>query len=139
MKKQTLLLAGLTLLLGMAVTAADAQESSVKVRVPFNFAVEGKALPAGKYSISSIRDRVMLQNSEGRTVAIVLANAVSGHSSGGNGQVVFRCYANQCFLSQLWSPLEDAGHQVQISKQELLARKREPGQYFALLGLPKQR
>lgn len=138
MKKQMLLLVGLWVLAGM-VTSAHAQQSAVTVRVPFNFVVEGKALPAGEYAISSIRDRVIIQNSQGRTMAMLLSNAVSGHSSTGNGQVVFRCYASQCFLSQLWSPIENTGHQVQVSRQELLARKREPGEYFALLGLPGQK
>jgi hypothetical protein len=137
-KKQTLLLASLCLWVGITVIPADGQTSGVKVRVPFKFMVAEETLQAGEYVLSSVRDRVLIQDSDGKSVAIVLANGVSGHSSYRNGQVVFRCYVDQCFLSQLWAPTRDEGRQLLQSRREKEVAKRETGKYFALLGIQAQ-
>ena len=138
MKKETLLLAALCLSVGTAVFPAYGQTGGVKVKVPFKFVVANKTLPAGEYVLSSVRDRVLIQNSESKSVAMVLANAISGHSTSRNGQVVFQCYIDQCFLSQLWTPSQDVGRQLLKSRGETEVAKRETGKYFALLGMQAQ-
>lgn len=139
MKKQTLLLASLGILIGMAGLPAYGQASGVKVNVPFKFMVAEKTLPAGEYVLSSVRDQVLIQNSSGKSIALVLANGVSGHSVPPSGKVIFRCYIDQCFLSELWTPNQEAGRQLLTSRREHEFAKREPGQYFALLGNQTQR
>jgi len=132
MKKQSLLIALLWLSAGM--TLVHGQANGVKVNVPFKFVAAGKTLPAGVYLLSSAHGRVLIENAQGLGVAMGLANDVSGHSSFRNGQVVFRCYRDECFLSQLWNPTEEAGHELLKSPAEVEAAKRQPGAYFALLG-----
>jgi hypothetical protein len=46
MKKQTLLVASLYMVTGLAVVPAYAQAGGVQAKVPFNFAVSGKTFPA---------------------------------------------------------------------------------------------
>ena len=133
MKKRMKWSAGLWV--GLALCAASAQGDGVRVNVPFQFWVSGKTLPAGSYVLSSRRDRMLIRNADGNETAIALASNVSGHSESNNGKVVFRCYHSQCFLSQLWNPAEDGGHQVLRSREEQDAAKREPGTYFAVVGL----
>jgi hypothetical protein len=140
-KKTTLLVASLGLFVGLAVAPAYGQVWGVKVKVPFKFVVANKTLPEGEYLLSSVRDEVFVQDSEGKRVAMVLTNAVGGRTVGKTGEVVFECYTDLCFLSQLWTPGQDTGRELLRSHVEAEIAKRETGKYFALLGCtsPKRR
>ncbi len=74
------------------------------------------------------------RRSEGKRVAMVLTNAVGGRAVGKTGEVVFECYTDLCFLSQLWTPGQDTGRELLRSRSETEIAKRETGKYFALLG-----
>jgi len=133
MKKATIL-AALCVFMGLAAVPSHAQTGGVKVNVPFQFEVANKTLPEGEYLLWSSKDNVFIQSSQGRTVAIVSSNAVSGSAAGKTGQVVFQCYGRHCFLSELWSPIQYAGRQLPKGRrEEELAKKKTP-QYFALAG-----
>lgn len=134
MNKQIRLLASLGLLVGLAVAPAFGQVWGVKVKVPFKFVVANKTLPEGDYLLSSVHDEVFVQDSNGKRVAMVLTNAVGGRTVGKTGQVIFECYTDLCFLSQLWTPGQDTGRELLRSRLETEVAKRETGKYFALLG-----
>jgi hypothetical protein len=134
MNKKTTLLASLGLLLGLATAPAHGQVWGVKVKVPFKFVVVNKTLPEGEYLLSSVHDEVFVQDSVGRRLAMVLTNAVGGRKVGKTGEVVFECYTDLCFLSQLWTPGQDTGRELLRSRVETEVAKRETGKYFALLG-----
>jgi hypothetical protein len=134
MNKQTVLLASVCLFAGLAVAPAFGQVGGVKVTVPFKFLIANKTLPEGEYVLSSVHEKVFVQDSEGKRVAMVLANAVGGRTVGRTGEVVFECYTDHCFLSQVWTPGEDTGRQLLRSRLETEIAKGEAGKYFALLG-----
>jgi len=134
MNKQIRLLASLGLLVGLAIAPAFGQVWGVKVKVPFKFVVANKTLPEGDYLLSSVHDEVFVQDSNGKRVAMVLTNAVGGRTVGKTGQVIFECYTDLCFLSQLWTPGQDTGRELLRSRLETEVAKRETGKYFALLG-----
>jgi hypothetical protein len=134
MNKKTALLVSLGLLAGLTVAPAYGQVWGVKVKVPFKFLVGNKTLPEGDYLLSSVRDEVFVQDSQGKRVAMVSTNAVSGRTVGKTGEVVFECYTNLCFLSQLWTPGQDTGRELLRSRVETEIARRETGKYFALLG-----
>ena len=134
MNKQTSLLASLCLLMGLAADPVDGQVWGVKVKVPFNFVVANKTFPQGEYLLSSVREEIFVQDSAGKRVAMVLTNAVGGRTVGKTGEVVFECYTNLCFLSQLWTPGQDTGRELPKTRLETEIAKRETGNYFALLG-----
>ena len=134
MNKQIRLLASLGLLVGLAVAPAFGQVWGVKVKVPFKFVVANKTLPEGDYLLSSVHDEVFVQDSNGKRVAMVITNAVGGRTVGKTGQVIFECYTDLCFLSQLWTPGQDTGRELLRSRLETEVAKRETGKYFALLG-----
>jgi hypothetical protein len=134
MNKQPRLLASLCLFVGLAVAPAYCQVWGVRVKVPFNFVVANKTLPEGEYVLSSVREEVFVQDSEGKRVAMVLTNAVGGRTVGRTGEVVFECYTGLCFLSQVWTPGRDTGRELLRSRVETEIAKRETGTYFALLG-----
>jgi hypothetical protein len=134
MNKNTTLLASLGLLVGLAVAPAYGQVWGVKVKVPFKFVVANKTLPEGDYLLSSVRDEVFVQDSQGKRIAMVSTNVVSGRTVGKTGEVVFECYTDLCFLSQLWTPGQDTGRELLRSRVETETARRETGKYFALLG-----
>jgi hypothetical protein len=136
MNKKITLLASLGLVVGIAVTPAYGQPMGVQVRVPFKFVVANKTLPEGEYVLSSVRNQVFVQDSEGKRIAMVPTNAVSGRTVGKTGEVIFECYTDLCFLSQVWTPGQDTGRELSRSRfeAEVAKRNRTTGTYFALLG-----
>jgi len=134
MNKRTGFLASLSLLVGLSVAPVYGQAWGVRVRVPFRFVVGNKTLPDGEYMLSSVRDEVFVQDTQGKRVAMILTNAVGGRTVGKTGEVIFECYTDLCFLSQLWTPGQDTGRELLKSRLETEIAKRETGKYFALLG-----
>jgi hypothetical protein len=121
----------------LAGVAAHAQ-STVTANVPFQFGVAGQILPRGAYQFSLERDKVLLQDSRGRRIAILLSNAVSGRSVGPTGEVVFECFLRQCFLAEVWSPTEVSGRRLVVSHREKQIDSEKNGTYFAVLGKSKR-
>jgi hypothetical protein len=133
MKKETLCVASLCLVIAL-VAPAYAQKGGVQAKVPFNFTVAGKTFPAGEYTMIVGSHQVIIRDSDGRKIAMVLANEISGRSTGANGQIIFHCYSEHCFLSEVWSPIHENGRQLPTSRSEGNLRKKESGKYFAVLG-----
>jgi hypothetical protein len=133
MKKQ-MLFAALWLSIGSAVIPAYGQTGSVKVKVPFSFILGDKAYLAGEYGFLAGKANVVVQNSDGTRIAMRMANHVTGRSAGKNGQVIFECYIDQCFLSQIWTPGQEDGRQLLRSRREMFAATKHVGTYMALLG-----
>src|SRR6266849_4706302 len=124
MKKQMLLFTSLCLLFGFTVVPAYGQTDRVMANVPFKFIISDKTFSAGQYVFFTRQSEVVLENSQGRLVAMVLGSAVSGPAVGATGRVVFRCYADQCFLSQVWSPVREVGRELLMSRSETEVAKR---------------
>jgi hypothetical protein len=133
-KSQALIVASLCVAIGLAVVPAHAQRGGVQVKVPFNFVVSGKIFPAGEYTMVATSYQVRIEDAGGRVIAMVLANDISGRSAGENGQIIFHCYGDRCFLSELWSPTQENGPQLLTSRTEADLAKEERGKYFAVLG-----
>jgi hypothetical protein len=131
--KVKLLAMGLFILGG--VISTHAQTGGVLVRVPFEFEIANKTLPAGEYVVSSDHEQVWVRVYHGNTVAVVQSNRTV-HDGGKSGKVLFNCYEKLCFLSQLWLPDADGSREILISKSEKQAAKREEPQQFALLAKP---
>jgi hypothetical protein len=131
--KIRLLTAGLFFLGG--VISTHGQTGSLRVKVPFEFEIANKHLPAGEYVVSSDHDQVWLRVYHGNTVAVVQSNHAL-HGGGDTGKVVFNCYEKLCFLSKLWLPDSDGGRELLISKSEKQAAKRGEPQQLALLAEP---
>lgn len=118
-------------LLGFAQAAFG---QSISVKVPFTFVIADRLYPAGEYSLSSSREKLIVQDSAGKVVSMSLSNAVTGRHMGDTGQVVFRCYGNRCFLSELWIPTSDIGRRLLPSRSEIETAKNNTQTYFALMG-----
>ena len=134
MKSKTLIVASFCLLLGLAAATANAQESVLQAKVPFNFVVSGKTLIAGEYTMMILPHQVKIEDANGRIVAMVLATEVSDRSAARIGHIVFHCYRYRCFLSEVWLAARENGRQLFITRAEAELAKGEKGQYFAVLG-----
>jgi hypothetical protein len=135
MKKLILVVAGVLLGIGFWTGSVEAQTGGVRATVPFHFIVGGKTFAAGEYTMVAGRQRVSVMSAaDGRTVAIALANDVSGHLAGATGRIIFRCYDTRCFLAELWSPTEQNGRQLLISPAESETIRERSGNYYAILG-----
>ena len=134
MKTEGLVVASFCLLIGLSVVPAQAQRGGVQAKVPFNFAASGETFPAGEYMMIAASHQIRIEDARGKVVAIVLANEISGRSAGTNGRIIFHCYSDRCFLSELWSPAQENGRQLLTSRTEADLGKEERGKYFAILG-----
>ena len=121
-----------TLVAGM-VLPAPAQRVRIKVTVPFHFMVGDHDYAAGVYEFWAQKEQVITER-EGARLTMQLANHVSGPRAGETGKVVFECYGNECFLSQVWIPGQDNGLQLLHSNTEVRVAARRPGKYMALMG-----
>jgi hypothetical protein len=124
----------LLLLVGPAIQSALAQAGGMNVNVPFDFVLAGRTFVAGQYIVIPAQDKVRIQNSKGQTVAIVTTDALSGPVPQRNGRVVFNCYVEQCFLSEVWVTGHNSGRGLLRSKREIELAQRQTAQQFALLG-----
>jgi hypothetical protein len=134
MKNQTLIVASLCVVIGLAVVPAYAQRGGVEAKVPFNFAVSGKIFPAGDYTMIASSHQLKIEDAGGKIVAMVLVNNVSGHSAAKKGQIIFHCYRERCFLAEVWSAVQENGSELLRSRAEANLAREEQGKYFAILG-----
>jgi len=140
MKNRKLTVATFCLVIGLATVSALAQVAGgVEAKVPFKFVVSGKTFAAGEYTMIPSSHQVKIEDARGRLVAMVLANNVSGRSAGENGQIIFHCYRDRCFLSEVWSPALENGRQLSTPHIEAELSREEPATYFALLGEKPQK
>ena len=126
----------LAIALGCSLAAglsAFAQARGIKVRVPFNFIVGSTTFPAGEYTVSSVRDSVVLWDSRGNRVAMALANSIR-QKGGETGEVVFDCYMGRCYLSQLRTSDPDLSREVLRGKEEIEIARQEAAKPFVLMG-----
>ena len=132
MKKQTLIFAIQCLLVGLSVFPASAQAVFVRATVPFSFVVLGRTFPSGEYRLIAASHMVKIEDSNGRPIATVLANEIS--DSFATGQIIFHCYSERCFLSELRFPIKGNSRQLITSRTEAELAKKEQERYFAVLG-----
>jgi len=134
MKKQTLIFAFVCLLVGPAVVPAYAQTFVERATVPFSFVVLGKTFPAGDYMLIAAPHMVKIEDSDGTPIATEIANEISDRFVGATGRLIFNCYSDRCFLSELRTPVEGNSRQLITSRAEAELAKKDQGKRFAVLG-----
>lgn len=132
-------IAAVVLMLGFVVGSIYGQSGApkMKVTVPFQFSIGQATLSAGQYLITSLDDRVLVQEVSGRNNALTFTGRLDRKVSGQNSRVIFDCYSGECFLSQIWFTGQEAGHKLLQSKRQIQLAKTSTGQQFALLGTTK--
>ena len=89
---------------GLGIAARGQVRDQIVVTMPFDFVVDGKALPAGTYSVNRVTDinpePLILRSFENRTSAIVLPTRFEGRSAD-KVHVNFERVGGQYFLSKI--------------------------------------
>ena len=116
MKKQYPLFAGISaIIIGLAAISAQAQAS--KVKVPFDFTVNGRTLPAGVYRLDRLAGRpVVAIRPIASTGSGVFSTFIDANQADGVEQWTFHRYGNKYFLESV----ETLGYRMDIpnSRQE---------------------
>lgn len=106
-----------------ATFAAQAQTAHrIVIKVPFDFIVGKKSLPAGTYTIKQLtrdNDKVLLvQSADARTTQVVATNPVEKHAASELAQLDFHRYGDTYFLFRVWTPGMQTGRELPPSQSE---------------------
>lgn len=95
---------------GMAVATAavvlcftattQAQSSTMKVAIPFEFHVGDHTLPPGTYTVRNMSSALRVYDGKGH-IAAAISNPVSGRSVGSKNEIIFSQYGTRFFLSEV--------------------------------------
>jgi hypothetical protein len=122
--KRTIALAFLAAtLISIGGTRAHAQ--ALEAKVPFDFAVADRVLPAGTYQISyTTQNGILIRNQDGRFHAMSTTFAAYNQSKSG-GKLVFKKYGNQYFLHEVLCSDVDMNVAIPTSRLEKRAQIQE--------------
>ncbi len=100
-----------------SVTRASAQQTEVLAKVPFDFVVEGRTLPAGTYRIEPQGDFLLIDSLDGK--AAVYATAFQGDATAdGQAELYFHVVGGERFLRRVASPTAKASVELPACKME---------------------
>lgn len=115
----------LVLLLAFVATATvtvQAQSQRDRISVPFSFVVADKVFPAGEYTVEPNRKDSLnvwlLKTDKGNDSVVFNTISVRSAETQKQTQLVFYKYNDQYFLSQVWTAGENAGRELNISRQQ---------------------
>jgi hypothetical protein len=115
-----MLIAGVALM--ASLFSAHAQSSSALVAdIPFEFAVGGKTLKAGEYSVRAFTtngDALLISNQDSNDVVIRLTQSIQARIVPERAKLVFHRYGQRYFLSEVWTTGERTGRQLHKSNEE---------------------
>ena len=131
---QKRILTGLTMLmlitavaLMAALVSAHAQTSrQIVADVPFDFAVGGKSLKAGEYSVKRFTtsgDTVLISNKASHESVVRITNTIQSGIVPKQAKLVFHRYGQRYFLSEIWTTGDQTGRQLLKSSEERAVEK----------------
>ena len=110
------------LLMLTAANASAQSERSKAIKIPFNFIVGQKTLPAGEYTVEPNRkdfDKVwLIQSRDGQASVLIMTMLAQANKTQENTRVVFNKYGDQYFLSQIWTPGNSTGRELLMPRLE---------------------
>ncbi|MFY9553080.1 MAG: hypothetical protein WAV20_10485 [Blastocatellia bacterium] len=123
MKKQTYTILAIAAVLATVFASAQAQSDRlIAAKVPFNFVIKDKALPAGEYLFALAQlggaDAVKIQSADGRITAFVPIRSANAKASQAEPKLIFNRYGDQYFLSQIYGLEESATQRLAKPRAE---------------------
>jgi hypothetical protein len=121
MKKRAFVMAGFLALSIMAVTQVAQAQDSMVVNIPFEFVAVKATLPPGEYIVQAPAGghTVFLINRTIPNSSIVLVTmSARARDPQSTSKLVFNCYGNRRFLSQIWKAGYLQGNQLLTSPRE---------------------
>jgi len=96
---------GLSLAGGLvaATPAASAQNTQMRVTIPFAFTADRVPMPAGRYTVSVHSDYFLyLSNVETGQTKVLMSRSESGERNHGNSRLTFHRQPGGIYLGQIW-------------------------------------
>jgi hypothetical protein len=93
------------LVAGMGIAgigAAQAQDRSITADVPFDFYLGTNAMPHGAYRVEQMINGNVVTLRTAEAVKSTTSWGIVGNSENEQARLVFRCYGQSCFLSEVW-------------------------------------
>ncbi len=112
-----------------AVASANAQLSNpIRAKIPFDFNVGDKKLPAGEYTFSRLSgfsgsNMMFVSSADASTRMFQSTFGAQGLTPKNESSLVFHKYGDQYFLEQIWSSGEQEGTQLPESRSERTIRR----------------
>ena len=139
MKTKLSIVAAALLLSVVATGTCYAQQATLAVKIPFAFQAGDHTLPAGEYRVESARTGTKaiqrLRQVDGDAVMVFMTIPVETRNGRPNPKLVFNCYGQTRFLSQIWTG-DSEGRQLFKSNREKQTATGERGREIALLLQP---
>ena len=103
--------------------AFQAQTAKIfKIDIPFEFIINDRTLPAGRYSIGRLNeqnpDLLLFRKKDGRTNILVLTQRANGEPMSARSMLSFNRYGESVFLKSVWAANERYGSTLVQSSSE---------------------
>jgi hypothetical protein len=111
----------LSLIFSLSAISVYAQNRTLisKVKIPFDFSIRDKTLPAGIYRIERIfQDALLIRSEDGQEACVSLTMPIRAKETPETALLLFHRYEETYFLFQIWEPGSDDGRQVLKSGAE---------------------
>lgn len=125
---KTLVALSLFAMLAMGEALAQSQNPVMIVRIPFEFSVGNRTLPAGEYRfLRPHQSVVLLEDAAGRGLSNIITHTAENKTAPVDGKLVFRGYNGRYFLAEVWRAGDQNGQTVPPSRAEQeMAKQRRP-------------
>jgi hypothetical protein len=138
MTKQILTVAAALAFTALAPVQSHAQQMT-QAKVPFAFQVANTVMPAGEYQIRralpSSKDVQQIRRADSTAATFVFTNRTESRNKDAEPKLIFHCYSNECFLSEIWTG-NGQGMKLVVSRREEEVSRGSAENELAVVSLP---
>jgi hypothetical protein len=138
MKKQILAVAAALVFTALAPAQSHAQQIT-QAKVPFAFQVGNTMMPAGEYQIQralpEVKTLQLIRRTDSSASTFVRTNVVESRDKNAESKLIFHCYSNECFLSEIWVG-SGQGLKLEQSRREKEVSRAKAENELAVVSLP---
>jgi hypothetical protein len=108
--RRLLVTIGLSAVLGSSLLNAQTSGKIAVANVPFSFRIADRVLPSGNYTVTAHSNGLTeLRNADNQQAMMFLTGSNLSSKKSDSAKLVFNCYGDRYFLSQIWLGNSDAG------------------------------
>jgi hypothetical protein len=138
MKNQIITVAAALLFTAFAPAQSHAQQVT-QAKVPFAFQAGNTMMPAGEYRIQralpSTKTVQQIRRTDSSASTFVLTNPAENKEKNAESKLIFHCYSNECFLSEIWTG-NSQGLKLMVSRREKELARTSAENELAVVSLP---
>jgi hypothetical protein len=138
MKKQILAVAAALVFTALAPAQSHAQQVT-QAKIPFAFQAGNTMMPAGEYQIQralpEVKTLQLIRRTDSSASTFVGTNVVESRDKNAESKLIFHCYSNECFLSEIWVVSGQGLKLVQSRREKEVSRAKTENE-LAVVSLP---